>query len=256
MVLLGIIYKKSTFYELLKFSQINLPFGGMAFLAVLIFFKPPKRDVGNLTVMEKLKKLDIIGAFFLICAIVCLLLALQDGGTDYAWGTPRIWGLLLGFGLIIIVFSLIQFRLGDDATIPPRLFRQRTVFTGSIFTFLLSMGLYTHIYYLPFYFQAVKGTTAEGSGIRSIPYLISITTASLIVGGLITKIGYYVPFLWIGSAIFTIGSGLIFTLRVSSNAGQWIGYQILTGLGAGAGLQVPFLAVQAVLNTKEMPVGS
>lgn len=234
-----------------------MPFGACAFLAVLIFFKPPQRDLGKLTVLEKIKKIDILGAVFLICAIVCLLLALQWGGTTHPWHSSRIWGLLLGFGLIIVVFIGIQIWRGDDATIPPRLFaHQRTVCTGAIYTCLFSMGLYTHIYYLPFYFQAVKGTTAEQSGIRSIPYLVSITISSLIVGGTITKVGWYVPFLWIGAAIFTVGAGLLFTLRVGSNAGQWIGYQILTGFGAGAGIQVPFLAVQAVLNSKDMPTGS
>ena len=118
------------------------------------------------------------------------------------------------------------------------------------------MGLYTHIFYLPFYFQAVKGVTAEQSGIRSIPYLISITVSSLIVGGAITKIGYYVPFLWIGAAIFAVGAGLLFTLRIDSGAGMWIGYQIVTGFGAGAGIQVPFLAVQAILSQKDMPTGN
>ncbi|KAI5119573.1 hypothetical protein M0805_006458 [Coniferiporia weirii] len=236
---------------------INLPFGGAAFLAVFLFFKPPKRDTGNLSLKEKIMKIDILGASFLICAIVCLLLALQWGGTTHPWHAPKIWGLLLGFGLIILCFIAIQIYRGDDATIPPRIFiRQRTVRSGAIYTCFLSMALYTHIYYLPFYFQAVKGTTAEGSGIRSIPYLVSITISSIIVGGLITKIGFYVPFLWIGAAVFTVGAGLLFTLTVSASAGKWIGYQILTGFGAGAGLQVPFLAVQAVLNTKDMPVGN
>ena len=206
---------------------------------------------------EKLARIDILGAIFLICGVVCLLLALQDGGTEYPWSRAKIWGCLLGFGLLIIVFIGIQWWRGDDATIPPRIFiRQRSVFCSSVFTCFLSMALYTHIYYLPFYFQAVLGTSAEGSGIRSIPYLVSITTSSLIVGALITKIGYYVPFLWIGSAIFTVGAGLLFTLRVSTSTGKWIGYQIMSGLGAGAGLQVPYLAVQAVLNSKDMPIGS
>ncbi|THH10012.1 hypothetical protein EW145_g1614 [Phellinidium pouzarii] len=74
--------------------------------------------------------------------------------------------------------------------------------------------MYTHVYYLLFYFQSVKGTSSEGS----IPYLASITVSPLIVGGVITKIGYYVPF--------------------------W------------AGVQVPFLDVQAVLSAKDMPVGN
>jgi len=69
----------------------------------------------------------------------------------------------------------------------------------------------SHIYYLPFYFQAVKGTSAEGSGIRCIPYLVSITLASIVVGGAITFLGPYNPPMWVGVVIFTIGSAMIYS---------------------------------------------
>ena len=118
------------------------------------------------------------------------------------------------------------------------------------------MGLYTHIYYLPFYFQAVKGTSAEGSGIRTIPYLASIIISSIIAGASITILGYYKPFMIFGSAIFAVGAGVLYTLKVNSSAGQWIGYQLLSGFGAGAGVQIPFIAVQVVLNNKDMPTGN
>lgn len=117
-------------------------------------------------------------------------------------------------------------------------------------------NLYSHIYYLPFYFQAVKGTTAEGSGIRTIPYLVSITMSSIVIGGSITALGWYAPFTWVGSAIFVVGSGMLYTLQVGSGAGMWIGYQILTGVGAGASVQIPFIAIQVVLNKKDMPSGN
>ncbi|CAN9134350.1 unnamed protein product [Alternaria alternata] len=118
------------------------------------------------------------------------------------------------------------------------------------------MALYTHIFYLPFYFQAIKGTTAEESGIRTIAYLVSITCSSIVIGGLITVVGWYAPFMWFGSAIFAIGAGMLYTLKVSSPPGQWIGYQILAGIGAGAGVQIPFVAVQVVTNEKDMPTAN
>lgn len=121
---------------------------------------------------------------------------------------------------------------------------------------MLVLILYSHIFYLPFYFQASKGTTAEESGIRTIAYLVSITVASIIIGGLITAIGYYSPFMWFGSAVFTIGAGMLYTLKVSSPAGNWIGYQILAGVGAGAGVQIPFIAVQVVTSEKDMPTAN
>jgi len=118
------------------------------------------------------------------------------------------------------------------------------------------MGLYAHIFYLPFYFQAVKGTTAEESGIRTIPYLGSVILASIIIGGAITVLGWYKPFMIMGSSVFTVGAGLIYTLTVNSSTGKWVGYQLLSGFGAGAGVQIPFIAVQVVLNTRDMPTGN
>ncbi|KAL8830989.1 MAG: hypothetical protein Q9191_001117 [Dirinaria sp. TL-2023a] len=113
-----------------------------------------------------------------------------------------------------------------------------------------------HIYYIPFYFQAVKGTTAEGSGIRTIPYLVSTTIASVVIGGAITTFGWYTPFMWFGAAIFTVGSGMLYTLRVADYAGYWIGWQLIAGIGSGCAVQIPFIAVQVVLPAKDMPTGN
>lgn len=236
---------------------INLPVGGCAIAVVFFFFTNPQRKHSKMTTKEKILQIDLLGAFFLICSIVCLLLALQWGGSVYPWSDSKVWGCLLGFVLLISIFTGLQFHLGDRATLPPRIIlRQRTVLACSLFSTFLSMGLYTHIFYLPFYFQAVKGTTAEGSGIRTIPYLVSITLSSIVVGGSITALGPYVPFTWAGSAIFAVGCGMLYTLKVSSGAAAWIGYQILAGIGAGACVQIPFIAVQVVLNKKDMPTGN
>ena len=238
-------------------SFINLPIGGIALATVGFFFKNPDRKHSKLTLKQKISHIDLLGAFFLITSIVCLLLALQWGGSVYPWHDSKVWGCLLGFGLLISVFTALQFYRGEKATIPPRIIlKQRTVFGCAFFSALLAMGLYCHIYYLPFYFQAVKGTTAEGSGIRTIPYLVSNTIAAIAVGGSITAIGPYKPFLIGGSAVFCVGSGMIYTLKVNSGAGMWIGYQILAGAGAGACVQIPFIAVQVVLSKKDMPVGN
>ena len=92
---------------------INLPFGGVALLTVFFFFKNPEREHTSMTFKEKLRHIDLAGAFLLICGIVCLLLALQWGGTTYPWRSSKIWGCIIGFGLIIALFVGLQFKLGD-----------------------------------------------------------------------------------------------------------------------------------------------
>lgn len=121
---------------------INIPFGVAAVAAVWFFFTPPPRTYTGMSIKQKILEIDLIGAFFLIAAIVCLLLALQWGGTTYPWTDSKVWGCFLGFGLLIAVFIAQQFRRGDRGTIPPRIMGKRTVLFASLYSCFLSMALY------------------------------------------------------------------------------------------------------------------
>jgi MFS family permease len=235
---------------------INLPVGGIAIITTGLFFTSPPRRNAHLSPMEKLRQMDLGGAFVLICGICCLLLALQWGGTTYPWHDSRVWGTLLGFVLLIIVFIALQLWIGDHATIPLRIISNRGVAVGTTFSMFMNFSIFLHVFFLPFYFQACLGTTAEGSGIRSIPYLVSNTLASIVVGTCVTVFGPYTPYLWLGSAIFTVGAGMLYRLQVDSSAAVWIGYQLIAGIGAGCAIQIPFIAVQALLDPADMPTGN
>lgn len=121
---------------------INLPFGFVSFVVVFFFFSNPARQYSHLSLRQRMKQIDVTGAMFLICAIVCLLLALQWGGQVYAWKDSKVWGNILGFGLIIIVFFSIQIWKKERATIPLRLLKQQTVAVCCIFTAFQSMALF------------------------------------------------------------------------------------------------------------------
>lgn len=124
---------------------INLPFGAVSLAVVFFFFSNPERRYSHMPIKDRIKQVDLVGATFLICAIVCLLLALQWGGQTYPWKNSKVWGTLLGFGLLIIVFIAIQILQKDRATIPLRVFKQRTVLVSCVFSALLSMALYTYV---------------------------------------------------------------------------------------------------------------
>lgn len=227
-----------------------------------------------MTLPQKVARLDIPGAVLLAAALACLLLALQWGGTTHAWSNSRVWGCLLGFGLLSLAFALLQVKLGDRqvsfntlsndhlmksisrATIPGRIVFKRTAAAGCAFTIFISMAIGVHVYYLPFYFQAVLGNTALQSGIRTLPYLMALLLTPMISGILITLVGYYVPFMLVGSTLITIGSGLLFTLSPHSTKGQWISYQILAAFGAGLCRQIAFSAVPLVLHEDDLATAS
>lgn len=246
---------------------INLPIGAITIIGVAIFFHNPDRAENHGTIRERLKQLDFLGASFLIPGVVCLLLALQWGGTSYAWNSATIIGLFCGFGAIITIFIIIQVRSGDRATIPVSVFFRRTVFFSAMFSFCVGSSFLIVVFYLPLYFQGVNGTSATKSGIDTLPLLLSVVTASIVGGILVTVLGYFTPFMIAGMALFTIGSGLLSTLAPETSFGKWFGYQVLSGVGLGICLQVPplqsfsncqlpVIAVQAVSRQRDVPVAT
>lgn len=237
---------------------INLPIGGIA-TAVIVFFFTPVPQLGgkpSMTWRERLEQFDIAGTVFFLTGVICLLLALQWGGFTYAWNSGSIIALFVVFGLCMIVFIGIQFWRPEFATVSPIMLRKRSVWAACAFAFFMGSAFFTTVYYLPIWFQAVKGVTAYQSGIRNIPILVSVVLGTIMSGGLVTKLGYYTPFM-LASTVFTaIGAGLFTTFEVTTGPGMWIGYQIVAGFGIGLGLQLPLVAIQTVLEMSEIPIAT
>lgn len=237
---------------------LSLPIGAVSAFVVLLVLNPPPRPKSETDkpVLVRIRELDLLGALLLTAAVTCLLLALQWGGNEYPWNNGRIIGLLVGFGLLTVVFIGTQIWLGEKATIPPRIINQRTVIACCSFVFIFGGSSNIFMYYLPIFFQSIRGSSAIQSGIELLPMLLGLVISSVVVGGLITAVGYYTPFLIGSTAILAVGAGLITTYSAEISTSKWIGYQIIAGIGLGAGFQVPQAAVQTVLAQGDIPVGS
>lgn len=112
------------------------------------------------------------------------------------------------------------------------------------------------IYYLPFYFQAVKGKNARDSGIQNLPFLITLLFAPMVSGVIINFVGAYLPFMWFGAATATVGCGLLFSVRNNASQSQVAAYQFLAGLGLGSCNQLPYSVTQYKLPKDLLVMGS
>jgi len=231
---------------------INLPIG-----AVAIFFKSPARkNEESIGFKERTKQFDPLGTVVFIPAIVCLLLALQWGGSKYPWSNGRMIALFVVFGVLIIAFIATQFWKQDNATVPPRIISQRSMACAAWFSFCLGGAFFVLIYFVPIWFQAIKGVSATDSGIRNLPMILGLVIMSIISGILISKIGYYTPFMIVSSVMMAIGVGLISTWKVNTGHSEWIGYQAIFGFGVGLAMQQSLIAAQTVLHINDVPIGT
>ena len=116
---------------------INLPIGAVVFVLLFSFLKlkGADEDIRKLPLRKKLQYLDPLGVVLLLGGVTCLLLALQWGGHKYPWKSSQVIGLLFGFATQLLAFGVLQWKLGETATIPLRVLRQRTVLFGAIALF-------------------------------------------------------------------------------------------------------------------------
>ncbi|KAF2871405.1 major facilitator superfamily domain-containing protein [Massariosphaeria phaeospora] len=234
---------------------INLPIGGVTIVALIFLFHPPPRAVEDKNIKDRIKQLDLPGASIFIPGVVMILMALQWGGITYPWSSGRIIGLLVGGIVILIIFSVWQWRAGDMAMIPPRVFTQRSVLFACL-TAMFGMGAQIILgTWLPEWFQVVKGASPVKSGVNLLPAMLAQTVFAVVSGALTTTLGYYNPWLLAGTALLSIGSGLFTTFEVDSGSAYWIGYQVIFGAGSGMFLTAPLVAVQAALSPADTPVG-
>ncbi|KAF2758755.1 putative efflux pump antibiotic resistance protein [Pseudovirgaria hyperparasitica] len=239
---------------------INLPLGAIAFAVVWFILpaelgKTPESFKGKRW-WEVLYRFDPIGTVLFLGSIISLQLAIQWGGLLYPWSDARVIATLVVFGVLFIIWVLVQWREGDNATVPKDVVTQRSV-AGAVLYSMISAGAFTIVvYYMPIWFQAIKGDDAVESGIHQLPIILSFVVFSISAGGLVAAVGYYVPFLILGSILASIGAGLLMTLKPHAATGEWIGYLILFGAGIGMSMEQCNVAIQTVLPQERIPAGT
>jgi MFS family permease len=118
---------------------------------VVVFFSIShlhKSENAHLTNTDILKKIDWVGFGISAPMTVTLVLALQWGGTIYAWASWRIIFLLVLSGVLIAVFLFWERRAREGSMIPLNMLRQRSVALASIITFCDFAHLSVVAYYV------------------------------------------------------------------------------------------------------------
>jgi len=222
---------------------VNLPVGAIAVTAIYLEF-PDLRPEGAKRVI------DWAGVLTLICCIVPLLLAFTFV-TDYGWTSGRV-ELLLGIAIVMLAAFLSVETKAVEPLIPLSLFRQPVIALCSVAVFLLGMGMFGVIMYLPLFLQGVLGVSATQSGNLLTPLMMGAVTGSILTGQLNMRLKSYKPSAVAGSIL--VAAGMIVFAQMDANTVrlQVVMGMILAGFGMGLLNPVYTVAVQNVAPRHQM----
>ncbi|CAO2656807.1 Nn.00g056100.m01.CDS01 [Neocucurbitaria sp. VM-36] len=228
---------------------INLPFDGVAFLIILFFLdiKTPKTPL-----RKGLKAVDWLGALTMVSGTIMLLLGLEFGGITHPWDSATVLCLIIFGAVTIGLFFLVEWRLAPYPLMPLDLFSKRSNLAALGVCFFHAFVFISGSYFLPLYFQAVLGATPILSGVYLLPTALSLSFLSAFTGIFIKKTGQYLPMIWFGMFMMTLGFGLFIDFDVNSPWAKIIVYQIITGIGVGPNFQAPLIALQSLVPKRDI----
>ncbi|KAE9369002.1 MFS general substrate transporter [Stipitochalara longipes BDJ] len=228
---------------------INLPITGTVFILLCFFLHlhNPKTPV-----WEGLKAVDWAGSLTIVGGTLMLLLGLEFGGVTYPWKSAKVICLIV-FGILVATsFILNEWKFARYPVMPLRLFKTPSNIASLGVCFCHGYVFIAATYYLPLYFQAVLGATPLLSGVYLLPLALSLGLTSAATGVWIKKTGKYLPAIWFGMAVMTLGIGLLIDLSASRVWSKIIIFQIIAGIGIGPNFQSPLLALQTGVPQRDI----
>jgi EmrB/QacA subfamily drug resistance transporter len=226
---------------------VNVPLGLIAtFLVLRLEWRPGDR---------RRTTFDTPGLILFILFVSPVILALEQVQRMQASTLPLALALL-AFGIFALVLLLWQEDRSASPLIPPRLFRQPSIWRSDALAACHGAALVSLITFLPIYLRAVRGASPAETGLMLLPLTFGIGIGSLITGQIVTRTGRTAIFPTYGLAVATLG--LLFLAfwmpHLSTRELPWV--FSFTALAMGTVMGVVQLTVQSVSGPRMLGTGA
>ena len=252
---------------------INLPCCFAAFVVLYMFLNTTHAQA---VTIRQGRKMDWVGTATIVSMTVLTLLSLDFGGVVLPWDSPKLLSILVSGLVLFAAFVLWEAKGAADPLIPARILNSVSkaspllvCFTHGIVCRRLSSQKQTtdpttdttqvnvsSWYYLPLYFQAVRGASPVRSGVLLMPMVVVQALVGVGVGGIIFRYGWIRPIIWTGMALSTFAFGLFITLGPTTSLPSLVAIEVVAAVGIGAVFQAPLIAYQAAVDSSDMAIAT
>ncbi|KAI9719384.1 MAG: hypothetical protein M1812_003455 [Candelaria pacifica] len=235
---------------------INLVIGGIC-APVYFFYLPGFDPRPNVSTKQRFAEIDYTGTVLIVGAFVSGVMAISFGGIVYPWNSGRIIGLFVTSAVLFILFGIQQvyciFTTEERRIFPVPFVKSRTMLILFAMTSSAGTVIFITVYFIPLYFQFVRGDSALEAGVRLLPLIVLMVLFCIVNGGVMAKSGYYMPWYLFGGIFSVIGGALMYTVDEFSSTSRIYGYIVLIGIGSGSFVQASFSVAQSKVEPHLIP---
>jgi len=208
---------------------VNLPIGAVVLVVLFLTF-PSMHFEG-----EK-SRIDYLGALGLSSGAALLtlgfsLVAIHD------WSYAPVY-YSLAAGAVILASTVWHEARTPAAVLPPQLFKSSIFSLAVIVTFIVGVGMFGTIIYVPLFLQGVVGVKATNSGLLLLPLMAGLMAGSIGGGQIMSRTGRYKIQGTLGFLFMAAGMFLLTLLDANSTQFEVSAFTVVFGLGLGISMSV------------------
>ncbi|KAK0278204.1 hypothetical protein LTR35_009527 [Friedmanniomyces endolithicus] len=203
-------------------------------------------NMPKLDLKETLAKIDFLGLLFGTAAVILLLIPISSGGhAGTPWGSPEIIAMFVVGAACLAAFLLAEWKWARLPMMPLTMFKKASVAAMLAQSFFLGASYYSYLYFLPLYYQNVRGKSPLMAAVFLLPLVVSQSTFSTLAGLYMSRYNRYGEIIWAGFGAWTLGAGLLVMADETISFGFIAFFLVIIGFGTGCVFQPTLVALQA-----------
>jgi len=158
---------------------VNVPIVGLGLIAGFVLI-PSSKD-------PSAPRLDPVGAGLSIVSLVSIVYALIEAPSE-GWTAPRTLGIL-GFGLVVLATFVLWERRSDHPMLDVAFFRNRRFSAANAAITITFFAMFGSLFLLTQYMQFTLGYSALASGVRLLPYAVTMMIVAPTSARIVERVG-------------------------------------------------------------------
>ena len=229
---------------------LNVPVAAIGFVAVVALVPESRAPVRP--------GLDWLGVLASSGGLAVVTYGLIDAG-QHGWSSPgAVLAIACGVALLGAFFDWerrLSRRPNGQPLVDLALFRSASFTWGVLLMTIMTLAMIGIMFTMPQYFQAVLGTSAQGSGLRLLTLVGGLLIGALPADRLARRLGAKITVV-VGFLLLAVGLGLGAQTSLASQGSFVAAWMAIAGVGVGITMATTASAALSELSADKAGVGS
>ncbi|HKS52295.1 MAG TPA: DHA2 family efflux MFS transporter permease subunit [Pseudonocardiaceae bacterium] len=224
---------------------INVPIGVLGAVAAALVLPAFPGRTG--------RRFDVLGFLAIAGGLFALLLAMSEG-ESWGWDSYRILGLISASVLLLALFVVIELEVADPL-LDIRIFRYRAFTHSLLLISLMTVVMFSVLFYIPQFLQVVQGWGALNAGLALLPQAVVMGVLMPIAGRIYDRFGPRWP-VFIGLTVAAVGCYLLHTITIDTSRGHLMLLLSVQAAGIGLAMMPIFTSGIAAIPVAQSSIAS